>query len=318
MTSGIAGEIRAGVTLDEIFSALFPCGSVTGAPKRRSMEIIANLENIPRGIYCGAIGCMAPGGESMFSVAIRTMVYDRLKGQVQMGVGSGVTWSSDPAAEYAECLAKAQFAGIGPLPPLLESMLLDAGSYPLIERHLKRLEWSASRLGHRYDRDAVIAALRTQAESCPGMPAKVRLMLSADGVIKTDSAPIAGTSGYLRLAVSSQATDPDDIFLYLKTVSRERYDAARKEYPEADEVLFVNKRGELTEGTFNNIVLLLDGRYLTPPVSSGLLPGVMRSALLDSGEIEEQVLFPCDLERAAEICLINSVRGWQRGKMIAS
>ncbi len=314
MTSTITAELREGVTIPEVFAALFPCGSVTGAPKRSSMEIIAGIEGAPRGAYCGAIGCMAPEAETQFSVAIRTMLYDRFNGNFQMGVGSGITWSSNPAAEYAECIEKAKFTALGPLPPLLESILLDNGSYPFLERHLKRLEWSASRLGHIYSRDAVIKALDDVSATSAGSH-KVRLVLSPDGEVSVDCSMLSEESQPILLGISSVPVNPDELLLYMKTTKRDIYESARMEDPEADEVLMVNARGELTEGTYNNIVLKLDGCFVTPRLSCGLLPGVMRSILLDEGKISEHLLYPADLERAEEIWLINSVRGWRPARI---
>ncbi|CAH2030212.1 aminodeoxychorismate synthase component I [Trichlorobacter ammonificans] len=314
MTSTISARLKPGTGVVELFRALFPCGSVTGAPKRRSMELIAGLERHPRGVYCGAIGCLAPGGEAVFSVAIRTLLLDREQGTISMGVGSGVTWESDPAAEYAECLGKAAFLRQAPPPRLLESLLLDNGRYPLLDRHLDRLCWAASRLGHRCDRQAVAAELLRHGAGTTGRH-KVRLLLDINGDITIESAPLVPLPQPLRLTLAAEAVDPDDPWLYLKTERRERYAVARREHPAADEVLLCNSRGELTEGTFTNLVLKLDNRLVTPPLASGLLPGVMREELLQQGVIVEQVLYPADLEKAEEIWLLNGVRGWLRGEL---
>ena len=309
LTSTITARRKAATGLVDIFRALFPCGSVTGAPKRRSMELIAGLEGTPRGVYCGAIGCLAPGGEAVFSVAIRTVLYERATAALSMGVGSGITWDARHAGEYSECLAKGAFLQQPPLPRLLESLLLDNGRYPRLERHLNRLCWSASRLGHRYERPLIRQALLEFAAAHDGRR-KVRLLLAPDGQLELDAAPLKELRQPLRLAVASTQVDPADQRLYLKTDQRERYQAAHAEHPQADEVLLVNLRGELTEGSFTNLVLRLDGRLVTPPLDSGLLPGLLREELLEQGTLAEQVLYPADLERAEEIWLINSIRGW--------
>lgn len=315
MTSTITARLREECGLTDLFRALFPCGSVTGAPKRRSMEIIAGLEQQPRGIYCGAIGHLAPGNEAVFSVAIRTLLLEQRSGSISMGVGSGVTWDAQPAAEYAECLAKAAFLNSRAVPRLLESLVSDNGGYPLLHRHLERLCWSASRLGYRYDRKAAETALLRYGAELGGRH-KVRLLLAIDGSIHIESTPITALRQPLRLALATKPVDPADPRLYLKTEQRERYEAARREHPDADEVLLLNNRGELTEGTFTNLVLKLGGRLVTPPLACGLLPGVMREEQLARGNITEQVLYPHDLEQACEIWLINAVRGRLQGVLM--
>ena len=314
MTSSITARLRPDTGVVALFKALFPCGSVTGAPKRRSMEIISGLEQQPRGIYCGAIGYLAPEGEACFSVAIRTLVLEKQTGQISMGVGSGITWGSDPRAEYTECLNKATFLKPRPQPRLLESLLLEEGNYPRLERHLDRLGWSARRLGYRYDQEQIRQTLLAHAAGTTGQH-KTRLLLAQDGSYQIESAPLLQIQQPLKVALATTPVDPTDLLLYLKTEQRERYNQARQEQPEADEVLFINGRGELTEGSFTNLVLKLDNRLVTPPLASGLLPGVMRQELLEQGTIEEQLLYPQDLQRADEVWLINSVRGWLRAEL---
>jgi para-aminobenzoate synthetase/4-amino-4-deoxychorismate lyase len=314
ITSTITANLLPETSMVAIFQALFPCGSVTGAPKRRSMEIISGLEQQPRGIYCGAIGYLAPGGEASFSVAIRTLVLEQQTGQISMGVGSGITWGSDPRAEYAECLNKAAFLRPQLQPRLLESLLLENGSCPRLERHLDRLCWSAARLGYCCDRKQIRQALLAHAAGKTGQH-KTRLLLAQDGTCQIESALLLQIQQPLKLALAATPVDPTDLLLYLKTEQRQRYEQAHQEQPEADEVLLCNNRGELTEGSFTNLVLKLDNRLLTPPLASGLLAGVMRQELLEQGTIEEQVLYPQDLQRAEEIWLINSVRGWLRATL---
>ncbi|MDK9717374.1 MAG: aminodeoxychorismate synthase component I [Trichlorobacter sp.] len=311
MTSTITAKLLPETSLVAIFQALFPCGSVTGAPKRRSMELIAGIEGQPRGIYCGTIGYLAPGGEMAFSVAIRTLLLNKQTSRISMGVGSGITWDARPAAEYAECLHKAAFLAQRPTPRLLESLLLEDGSYPRLERHLDRLCWSASRLGYSCDQQQIRQALLEHAAGTTGQH-KTRLLLAQDGRYQIESSELQQIQQPLKIAVATTPADPNNLLLYLKTEQRERYNQARQEQPEADEVLLINDRGELTEGSFTNLVLKLDNRLVTPPLACGLLPGVMRQELLEQGTIEEQVLYLRDLQRADEIWLINSVRGWLR------
>jgi para-aminobenzoate synthetase/4-amino-4-deoxychorismate lyase len=315
MTSTITARLRHDVGLLELLRALFPCGSVTGAPKRRSMELIAEIEAQPRGIYCGTIGYLAPGGEMAFSVAIRTLLLEQQTGQISMGVGSGITWDAQATSEYTECLNKAAFLKPRPQPRLLESLLAEDSSYPRLERHLDRLCWSAGRLGYSCDCEQIRRCLHDHAAVMSGR-CKIRLLMAADGSVEITSSPLQALPEPLRLQVGSMQVDPADPLLYLKTEHRDRYNWACQEQPGADEVLLCNNRGELTEGSFTNLVLKLDNRLVTPPLTSGLLPGIMRQELLEHGEITEQVLYPQDLQRAEEIWLINSVRGWLRAELV--
>ena len=316
LTSTVSARLKPETGLVTIFQALFPCGSVTGAPKRRSMEIISQMEQQPRGIYCGAIGYLAPGGEAGFSVAIRTLVLEQQAGLISMGVGSGITWGSAPPAEYAECLNKAAFLKPCLRPQLLESLLLEDGGYPRLEQHLDRLYWSADRLGYTCSRGQIRQTLLEHARTTAAGSHKTRLLLAPDGSLQIASSPLQQIQQPLKVCVSATRVNPDDLLLYLKTEQRNLYNQARQEQPGADEVLLCNNRGQLTEGSFTNLVLKLDGRLVTPPLSCGLLPGVMRQELLELGKIEEQVLYPQDLQRAEEIWLINSVRGWLRAVLV--
>ena len=311
MTSTVSAQLRPGTTLTDVFKALFPCGSVTGAPKRRSMEIIAELENAPRGVYCGAIGCVAPGGEALFSVAIRTLLLDAESGALTMGVGSAVTWDSSAAAEYAECLSKGAFVNQQMLDfRLIESLRLEHGSYTLLDRHIARMTASAEYFGFTCDPEKIRAALLHCAAQTPGL-CKVRLLLSSDGCIDLASEMLVEGTKPLRVGISSTRVHSGDRFCYHKTTRRENIDSARSNRPDCDEVLLLNEHGQLTEGSYHTLVVKLDGLLVTPPLTSGLLPGVLREELLENGEISEQILYPADLERVEELWLINSVRGWR-------
>ncbi len=312
LTSRISARLRQDIGLVGILRALFPCGSVTGAPKRRAMEILAEREQRPRGVYCGAIGTLAPGDEMVFSVAIRTVIHNRRSGSIELGVGSGITWDSDPAAELRECHAKTAFAlrqppGAG----LIESLRLEGGCYPLLEAHLDRLGWSAGRLGIAFDRHAARSVLQRHAAGLAGV-CKVRLVLQPTGALEVSAETVLPDEAPLQVAISSCPVDPQEPGLYLKRTDRSRYERIRAEHPACDEVLMINTRGELTEGTYHNLVLRLAGRLVTPPLSSGLLPGVMRGNLLKEGIVSERVLTPSDLAAAQEMWLINAVRGWRK------
>jgi para-aminobenzoate synthetase / 4-amino-4-deoxychorismate lyase len=317
MTSTIQSRVKKGVGVSELLQALFPCGSVTGAPKRRSMEIIAELEGAPRGLYTGCIGYFSPGGEAKFSVAIRTAVLDMETGRGEIGIGSGITYDSKADDEYAETLSKGRFARErAPEFHLIESLLYDGG-YFLQERHLERLARSADYFAFPLDPGAVRRALEVMAGSLDGRH-KVRLLLFQDGRIHCESAPIgeAPLEGGATACLAKSTVDSSDPFLYHKTSLRRHYTKALAARPDVAEVIFSNERGEVTEGANSNIVVRLGGQWFTPPLESGLLPGVFRAELLESGTIEERLLTRRDLEQAEEINLINAVRKWRRVRLV--
>jgi para-aminobenzoate synthetase/4-amino-4-deoxychorismate lyase len=318
MTSGIEARLREDVGLRDILQALFPCGSITGAPKLRAMEIIRELEPEPRGVYCGAIGHIAPDGDALFNVAIRTL-HIGADGRGEMGIGSGVVADSRGDAEFAECLLKAQFL-TGRRDPfeLIETMRLTRdGGFWLLDRHVARLASSARHFGFRFDEAAIRDALGAHAATLEGEAWLVRLLLSEDGAIK-----IAATAIELptqetvwRYVVSDLRIDRDDPFFYHKTTRRQFYDKEwerQRSLTGADEVLFLNRQGELAEGSRSNLFVERGGVLLTPPVATGLLAGVLRAELLASGRAKEAVLRMQDLADADAVWLGNSVRGLVR------
>lgn len=320
MTSTISSRLRQEVGLAELLRALFPCGSITGAPKKRSMEIIAELEGAPRGLYTGCIGYLSPGmRQALFSVAIRTVVIDRYSGRGELGVGSGITWYSAPDAEYDECLAKGLFArNIPPEITLIESLLLEEESgYFLLERHLERLCNTARYFGFPFEAASVRASLEQLAHGVKGSN-KVRLILSSDGSVATEIEPLpvgSEPTGHF-IAFAETPVDSKDPFLYHKTSRREVYRLELEKRPDCIDVIFVNEKGEVTEGANNNVVIRTGGLLLTPPLTSGLLPGTFRAELLAAGVIVEQVITRSVLEKAEEIYLINSVRKWRRARLV--
>ena len=330
LTSTVKGALKPRMDangrekLSEIIKALFPCASITGAPKAKTMEIIRSLEKSPRGIYTGAIGFVAPDGAAQFNVAIRTAVVDRSAGVVEYGIGGGIVWDSNADAEYEEALSKARilarrFSEF----QLLETMLWEDGEIFLLERHLKRLADSAEYFDIKIDLNEIRSALN---ECCrPGdltgretprevtRPTKIRLLLSRDGKFEVQAFEIKrGEGPASTLMLAKAPVDSGDVFLYHKTTNRSVYEKAKADFPEADDVLLFNERGEVTESTIANVVVELDGRKVTPPVSCGLLPGTFRDELLAGGEIEERIITLDDLKRASAIWLINSVRKWRR------
>jgi para-aminobenzoate synthetase/4-amino-4-deoxychorismate lyase len=319
MTSTIESRLKPEVGLTDLFRALFPCGSVTGAPKKRTMEIIAELEDSPRGLYTGCIGYISPGPEAVFSVAIRTLVVDRETGTAEMGLGSGVTWDSNPESEYRECLAKGRFAERA-LPDfrLLETLLFEEGAgFFLLDRHLARLSRSASYFCFQLDTVAVGKVLDLRAARLKGAQ-KVRILVSRSGAFSIESEAIAASDpdAAAVAAFTETTVESADPLLYHKTDNRSFYTAELSKRPDCDEVILCNERGEVTEGTYSNIVARIDGELITPPLEAGLLPGVFREELLETGKISEKSITRKELECAEEIWLINSVRKWRRARLV--
>jgi para-aminobenzoate synthetase/4-amino-4-deoxychorismate lyase len=317
MTSTISGDLRSDVNYQQIFRALFPCGSVTGAPKVRAMQLLARIEETPRGIYTGAIGFFSRD-KSVFSVAIRTLSLEN--GSAIMGVGSGIVIDSDPAAEFRECQLKAEFlTSSGESFSLIETMVWQ-GNYPLLELHLDRLSDSAEYFGFPCDREAIRATLLAAAGEFPDPRSrKVRLLLDADGTPHIECELLSDQPGEYsepaRVCIATQRTEPGDRFLFHKTTRRALYNAAFAAASAAGfaDVLFLNTRDELTESAIGNVFIEKAGRWYTPPLDCGVLPGVYRRHLLATRpEIEERILFVDDLKAADGVYLSNAVRGLRR------
>lgn len=319
MTSTVSGRLLEKVTAFDIFQSLFPCGSITGAPKLRTMEIIRELERAPRGIYTGAIGFFSPQQEMAFNVAIRTVVLSSTSGE--MGVGGGIVYDSKPESEYQECLLKASFLN---LPEndfqLIETILLKGGVYRRLDLHLERLQRSAAALGFQWDRVAIQSKLSSYADALSEkLRYRVRLLLQKDGVVSLSSGVFDGsTSEVIKVALCPERTASSDMLLRHKTTSRAFYDQwkARAATWGFDEILFLNERGEVTEGAISNVFVALDGKLYTPPLACGLLPGVFRRQLLDNEDkAEEKILRLEDLQQAQGVYLCNSLRGLRRAEI---
>ncbi|HTG47316.1 MAG TPA: aminodeoxychorismate synthase component I [Actinomycetota bacterium] len=318
LTSTVAADLAPGTGLPEIFRALFPSGSVTGAPKVATMAIIADLEDAPRGVYCGAVGFVAPSGmtgpRARFNVAIRTVVQRADSGLAGYGVGGGITWDSAAAAEYDEVVAKARVLTAARSPfRLLETILHEPGSgFRRLDRHLARMRDSAAYFGFAWNDAAVIEALGREAGRFPTKPSRIRLLLDARGRVETGSAPVAAGAEPVRLAVDrAHPVDPADASLFHKTTARERYETAAARFPDADDVVLVNTADQVTETTIANLAVLLDGRWVTPPLGAGLLPGCERAALLEEGRLAERSVTIGELGRAESIAVVSSVRPWR-------
>ena len=306
--------------LVEILQALFPCASITGAPKPRTMQIIAALETTPRGAYTGCIGLIAPGRQAQFNVAIRTVAIDRTTGQAEYGVGGGIVWDSAAGDEYDECRTKARVLTTRqPDFSLLETMLWSpADGYWLLELHLRRLQRSADYFGIPMDLGAVRQRLMDLAASLPAGSHKVRLLVARDGAVQVQALPFDGAllSSPVRLRLAPKPIDPADPFLYHKTTRRQLYDEARAACPDCDDVLLWNERGEITETSIANILVQLHGELITPPLTSGLLPGTCRAWLLAQRQVREQVITLDMLRRSERIYTVNSLRKQQEAVMV--
>jgi para-aminobenzoate synthetase/4-amino-4-deoxychorismate lyase len=320
MTSTVTGILRPEVSYAEIFRALFPCGSVTGAPKVHAMDLLARIEEEPRGIYTGAIGFFSRS-RTVFNVAIRTL--DVNGENATMGIGSGIVIDSKPEDEFRECQLKAAFLTRDMKAFSLIETLLWQGGYPLIELHLDRLEDSAAYFGFDCDRAAVRAALLAEAANFSSdLPHRVRLLVNADGGLhiaheELESAYSASTPPG-RVCFAPQRTDSNDRMLFHKTTHRELYDESLKTAMQRGfcDVLFLNERGEVTEGAISNLFIEKAGCWSTPPVESGLLAGIYRRHLLATKPgIEERILRVEDLQNADAIYLTNAVRGLRRVRL---
>jgi para-aminobenzoate synthetase/4-amino-4-deoxychorismate lyase len=314
LVSTVSADLRPGTSTVDLFRALFPCGSVTGAPKVRTMEIIADVEAGPRGVYCGTIGMLAPPGsgtpEASFSVAIRTVTIDRDAGTASYGIGGGITHDSRAAQEYAETRTKARVLVRKAADfELFETLRWEAeGGCLFLGEHLDRLQDSAAYCGFPFDRTKAEKRLKSATGSINWETARVRFSIDQTGQMRVEFELLTLPDRPLRVAVDDVPVDPSDWRLFHKTSMRDRYREARLRYPDADDVLLVNLDGEVTESTIANVIVRIDGRWVTPPVASGCLPGVMRRVLLEAGEITEAPVPLADLARAEGLALINSVR----------
>ena len=309
LTSGINATARPGIDSTALLENLFPCGSITGVPKLRAMEIIQAVEAGPRGVYTGSIDYLAPDGDLEFNVAIRTAIIDD-QGRGSIGIGGGVVADSTAEDEYREALLKMVFF-TDPADPvtLIETLLWtpDAG-YALRQRHLDRLAASAAFFDLRVDLSAIGELLDAQRFSAP---MRVRLTLDANGPALT-AMPLPANPPVFRFSIADTRLDSQSLWLAHKTTNRGFYDAPRQRAQAAhgaDEVVFLNERGELTEGSITNLFVERDGKLLTPPLACGLLPGTLRAELLATGRAQEAVLTLADLDTAEAVWLGNSVRG---------
>jgi para-aminobenzoate synthetase / 4-amino-4-deoxychorismate lyase len=326
LTSTVTAELVGGTGLVDVFGALFPSGSVTGAPKRRTMEIIRSLEASPRGVYTGAFGYVAPwspgGLLAEFNVAIRTVTIDLEEGVAEYGVGGGITWGSTPGSEFEEANLKARLlVERRPDFDLLETMRWeDPHGIGLIDRHMDRLTASADYFGFTLDRDLVVEAVEKELAGTVG-DRLVRMTVARGGEVFVEhpTTPLfepfcaepPGKST-LHVGVADRSVHSDDVFLFHKTTNRKAYEVRASEHPVADDVILVNERGEVTELTTASLMVRFGTEWWTPRLDSGCLPGVYRQELVDSGICKVRLISRHELAEADELAAVNSVRGWRR------
>jgi para-aminobenzoate synthetase / 4-amino-4-deoxychorismate lyase len=316
LVSEVQCRTKDNTRLVDIFRAMFPCGSVTGAPKHSAMEIIERLEVEERGVYCGAIGLLQPTSErpyARFSVAIRTAVVNRGVECATYGSGGGVVADSDPENEYREMVLKSEMLSTAPPRPfrLLETFAYDGvHSVETLQRHLERLRSSADFFGFSYPHDLEERVISMLSDS--GDLPRIRLLLSRQSEIELQRATApARRSTPVRLAIDDEPVSSDSIMLFHKTTQRGVYTKRRRRFPNADDVVMVNEMGECTETTIANLAARFGADWFTPPLASGCLPGIGRAQLIDAGALVERVLRPEDLRAADELAVVNSLRGWQ-------
>ncbi len=325
MTSTVQAQTAA--SLRETFAALFPSASITGAPKLKTSEIIADTEGSPRGLYTGAIGWCGPDEHAEFAVAIRTAVQTTRPLKTTYGIGSGIVWDSESNDEYRECRLKAQVLGYEETGPvtLIETMRWSPRTgFAYREEHLARLKSSADFFGGACDLPALHAALDASVAELPPHDHRVRLVMEPHGEISVQSASLAdvpfhlhpGDAPVLSAAIDTGRQSPGLVYLYHKTTHREIYETARGRFPDCDEVLLINEQDELMEFTNGNVVVQRDDQWLTPPLACGLLPGVFRQSLLARGVIREHTIRVNELSAGDHLYFINSVRGWRAIRLV--
>jgi para-aminobenzoate synthetase/4-amino-4-deoxychorismate lyase len=312
MTSTI--RANTGASFAEILTALFPCASITGAPKFSTMKIIAGLESTPRKIYTGTIGYLSPRRKAKFNVAIRTALIDQERRDAEYGIGGGIVWDSTSTDEYTEALLKARVLTEQNSPfSVFETILwTPEENFFLREKHIERMLDSAN----YFDIPITKRKLENYLEQISfgfHTTQRVRVLLDQNGNLRCESHPFDLTENtqLLKASLAREPVDSRNVFLFHKTTLRDVYESARQGFEELDDVLLYNEKGELTEFTIGNLVVELDGELLTPPISCGGLAGTFRSHLMETGQIVERTIPVQQLARCTKIFRVNSIRRWQ-------
>lgn len=316
MTSSVSCKTTAAIV--DIFRALFPAASITGAPKARTMEIIRELEKTPRKLYTGTVGYFTHDRTAQFNVSIRTAIINKEKKFTEYGVGGGIVWDSADQAEYRESQIKARVLNhVLPEFSLLETLLwTPEEGYFLLDAHLERLASSADYFSRSIDIPGIRDRINELAGELSTRPHRVRVLIPRQGEPVLESAVLSeGRSAYRIRLARSPINAEEDVFLYHKTTRREVYDRALAEAPGYDDVLLFNAKGELTESCIANVVVKLGGQLFTPPVECGLLAGIYRNNLLNQGKIRQKIILVNDISYTTDIFLINSVRRMWRGTL---
>jgi len=305
MTSRVTSQLKPETEFADIFKSLFPCGSVTGAPKIRAMEIINELEDSPRGAYCGGLGYIDPDGDACFNVAIRTLILDGSK--LRYSVGSGLVLDSEASDEYEECLLKADV--LKPQRTDLIETFHSSASRNRLGAHKLRLKSAAKALNYPFDENAFTKMLLPLGKF--HTPKRIRVTLNAKGQLNLTQSDYLEIKA-LKISLSKYVLSPDVQNTYHKISHRQFYEGERerlKAMTGADEVIFLNAKKELCEGSFTSLFIEKNGQLLTPPLSAGLLPGILRAELIEEGRVLEKTLTVDDLLTADNIYLGNSLRG---------
>ncbi|WP_163536530.1 aminodeoxychorismate synthase component I [Gracilibacillus sp. YIM 98692] len=318
MTSTIEAELEDHQTIFNWFEALFPCGSITGAPKVETMKYIAEYETTPREVYCGAIGWISPDKKAVFNVPIRTVLIDHSKRKAIYGSGGGITWDSSSTDEYEELLQKSKvLQEQKPNFSLLESVLLKKGEYPLLSYHLDRLSASAKYFSYSFDEHMIKEKLKAYAKENDQASYKVRLLLNKDGQINISANLVSTDINSIKAEVAKKPIHQDQVYLYHKTTHRSMYQEHDQQLQsESKTSLLWNLHNNVTEFTIGNVVFEKDGKFYTPPVEDGLLPGVYRQKLLNENQIIEKSVSIDEINDYDQIWFINSVRGWLKVKIV--
>ncbi len=315
MTSTVTAQLAPGRSWYDVLVAMFPCGSVTGAPKASTMRIIRDLESGPRGIYCGSLGYIRPDGDAVFNVAIRTVTIDRQRGQAEFAVGGGITADSNEALEYAEMETKSRFLlSVEPSPKpfdLFETLRLEEGQYTLLAEHLARLRASSAFFQRPYFESQVVQGLEDTADAHRSGRFRVRLRVDSQGGVGVEALPFDAKPGYgHEVAWAPGPGSSSEVMRFHKTTDRACYERWHPaESPFFDHLLW-DQENHATEFTRGNLVVECHGQLWTPPLDCGLLPGSLRRWLLDRRVIQTRVLSRTAVEQATQLWFINSLQGW--------